>query len=133
MQVRIAAVVLLLSAAWAVGQPQVQPDQSSDGRFPAVFTSVEEASTWARAQFAGGRVDQVEAGAGDCLVVFLHGSGVPVARIALYRKDSSRWQFVSYHPPPSGSGEFLRASAADGKIILIGEKSGRTWPLPTAD
>ena len=131
MQVRLAVVVLLLATAWAAGQ--AQPGQSGDVRFPVAFVSATEASTWARGQFAGGRVDRIEADSGGCLVVFLHGSGVPVVRIALYRKESSRWQFVSQTAPPAGSGEFLRASSADGKIILIGERSGRIWPLPASD
>ena len=109
MQARLAVIVLLLATAWAAGQ--AQPGQSGDVRFPAVFVSATEASTWARGQFAG----------------------VPVVRIALYRRESSRWQFVSQTAPPPGSDEFLRASSADGKIILIGERSGRIWPLAASD
>ncbi|MFZ5494135.1 MAG: hypothetical protein ACOZE5_02200 [Verrucomicrobiota bacterium] len=123
--------LLLLTAGSLIAE--TGPGSPENTRFPAAFDSVDTAAQWARRQFAGGRVAEVAADSGKYLVVFLHGSGVPVVEIGLYRKKLFRWRFVKKVPPPSGSREFLHASAADGQIVLIGEKTGRTWPLAPAD
>jgi hypothetical protein len=98
--------------------------------FPAEFASGEAAAEWARASFAGGKVDTIGTNAGRHLVVFQHGSGRPVVRIGLYRKEGRKWRLMAGFAPPTDAHEFLTASVRRGNIVLIGERSGRVWPLP---
>lgn len=93
---------------------------------PGSFASVSEARSWASQSGAGGRVDQLELPGRDALVVFQHGSGVPVIKIGIYRRGLSRWALIAQPGVPGGHrGEFLRASAQGSLISVTGERSGQ--------
>lgn len=100
-----------------------------EGAFPAVFPSPAAALVYADALFAGGRVDEVRIGRTSYLVVMQHGSGVPVLGIAVYRRGLAGWRRLEVPSAPRTHFDFVRASAADGKIILTEERSRRPWVL----
>lgn|SRR5690606_4952358 len=102
-------------------------------RFPPEFESVDAATKWVRGTFAGGKVETVKPATGTHLVIFEHGSGIPVIRIGLYQRTSDKWRLTADFPPPSQSGEFLTPSVRDDRIVLVGERSGRIWPLPESE
>lgn len=67
-------------------------------------------------------------GAEHYLVLFQHGSGIPVLGFAqVYRREGERWTLLAKAEIPHF--EFLKAVALEGKIVAIGEKSGSKTPI----
>lgn len=93
---------------------------------PGSFASADEARSWTAQSAAGGRVDQLALPGRDALVVFQHGSGVPVIKIGVYRRGLFRWTLIAQPGVPGGHrSEFLRASAQGSLISVTGERSGQ--------
>ena len=128
----LSCLIILATAAFAAEKPSQLQKRTEPDRFPAEFESANAAARWVRDTFVSGKVEIVEPAAGARLIVFEHGSGIPVLGIGLYRKVSSKWQRMGVFRPPSQSGEFLGASVENGAIVLIGERTGRVWPFPEA-
>lgn len=107
----------------------LQSEARQDGHgWPAVFGSTEAAITYANASPGGGRVDEVRIDPDSFLVVFRHGSGIHVIGIAVYRRNLGQWELVA-RPPRRAYGDFLRATAVEGKIVATGVTTGTTWVL----
>lgn len=98
------------------------------GELPATFDSAEAATTYVHAPSTGGRVDQVRIGLNSFLVVFVHGSGVPVIKIAVYRRSLWHWELAAQPPRPPFS-DHLSATVVGGKIVVTGRRTGKTWVL----
>lgn len=98
-----------------------------EGVLPDRFSSYDAAIDYSKSLFAGGRVDRVQLGSANYLVVIQHGSGRPVLGIAVYQEKFRRWERVPADRPPVF--DFVYASAQDGKIILKEERSQRVWTL----
>lgn len=96
---------------------------------PDSFASVEDARSWARGHPTGGHVDELELPGRDALVVFPHGSGIPVIKVGVYRRGMMRWKLVAQPGVPAGlRGEFLTATAEGAHVSVTGERSGtRSW------
>ena len=104
------------------------------GVFPPTLSSYDSAMEYVRYLQVRGRVDRVRIGMSSFIVVFQHGSGIPVVKIAVYRRTLWSWKFVAEPRPkisPDASlvSEFLRATVSDGKIMVVGERSNRSWLL----
>ena len=123
----IGGVAILLLAGCAREDVGALRSAACKGVFPTTLVSAEAAKIYTGALFAGGRVDQVRVGLRGYLVIFHHGSGIPVIRIAVYRRSWWDWKLVAEPRPPVP--EFMHAVAADGRIIVVEEQSGRKWPL----
>ena len=104
-----------------------QKTLSVSQRFPARFSSSGAANEYLKQSPTRGRIDRVRIGMKFFLVVFTHGSGVPVTGIAIYERHLWAWELVADVPPP-GMG-FMRAAALDGKIVAISERLAKTWTL----
>ena len=117
----------LLCTGCASDNAEMLERTARDGIFPPTLAARESATALTRAFFAGGHVDSVRVGLTSYLVVFRHGSGIPVTGIAVYRSELGRWRLVAEPKPPAV--EFFRAEAADGKILLRGERSRQTWVI----
>lgn len=105
------------------------------GDFPIALNSSADAEKYVRLLHIRGRVDHVSIGLARYMVVFQHGSGLPVIKIAVYRRSLSEWKLVA-EPTPAHSkndaprdAEFLKATASSGKIMVVGERSKIAWFL----
>jgi len=98
-----------------------------NGQIPATLSSLEAAVTYKNATFAGGKIDEIRLGLSKYIVIFIHGSGVPVVEIAVYRRNIWHWELMSVRPPPTFG--FLSAVASQGKIVTVVRGSTQTWPL----
>src|SRR4051812_31869630 len=123
------ACLVLLYACCAAYDPEVTKRAAREGILPGAFPSQEAALAYTGALFAGGRVDPVRIGSVNYMVVMQHGSGVPLLGIGVYRKGVFGWRRVEVPRAPRPHFDFVRASEADGKIILTEERSRRTWIL----
>ena len=128
----VLACAVLLFAGCGVSDEEIKSLRSEARKgwntWPVIFDSTEAATTYAHALPVGGRVDQVRIGLDDFLVIFAHGSGVPVVNIAVYRRNLLRWERVAQPPRPPFS-DHLTATAAGGKIMVTGQRTGSTWVL----
>ena len=126
------ALLLLLPLFALLGcasdDPEALKQAARKGEFPATFSSEESARKFVGYLFAGGRVDRVRIGLSAYLVVYQHGSGIPVTRIGIYRRVRLHWRLISEQRPPRTI-EHLSAESENGKLLARGDKSGRTWTL----
>lgn len=126
------ALLLLLPLFALLGcaedDPEALKQAARKGEFPATFGSEESARKYVGHLFAGGRVDRVRIGMSAYLVVYRHGSGIPVTGIALYRKAGLSWRLISKPPVPFRLGH-LQAEARDGKIYVRSDRAEGNWLL----
>jgi hypothetical protein len=120
-----AAVLVLCCAGCASDRPEDLRRAAREGVFPATLASDEAALAYTRGFFVGGHVEKVRIGLTSYLVVFEHGSGLPIIRIGVYRRIVGRWQLVA--SPEFGRGEDLKVETSDGKIFVRGLHSKQTW------
>lgn len=121
--------LVMIVAGCAAYDAEAIKRSASEGTIPETFTSYEAALAYTNALRAGGRVDHVRVGSTSYMVVMQHGSGVPLLGIAVYRKGVFGWHRVEVPRAPRPHFDFVRASEADGKIILTEERSRRVWIL----
>jgi hypothetical protein len=95
------------------------------------LSSHESAQEYVRQLHIRGRVDRVRIGWSRFLVVFQHGSGIPVTRIAIYQLKRFRWELISEPRPPIS--DHLSAVAADGKIVVLGQRTSQASVLYDPD
>lgn len=93
--------------------------------FPSSFASHESAATYVKAFHVGGRIENVQVGIASYMVIFEHGSGVPVIRIGVYRQVGERLYLVS--SPEFGRGELLITEVSGGMIWVRGQHSNQRW------
>lgn len=107
---------------------EVLKQAARKGEFPVTFSSEESARKYVGHLFAHGRVDHLRIGLSAYLVVYQHGSGIPVVRIGIYRRAGLRWRLISEQHSPT-TAEHLGTESEHGKLVTRGERSGRTWVL----
>lgn len=130
MKTRIIALALLMLslAGCASPDPEALKMAARKGEFPATLGSVDSVRIYLRHLSAGGQSQRVRLGLKSYRVVFQNGSGFAVVKIAVYRRTGWRWHLISVQSPPA-SAEFFSAESMDGKIIVRGDRSEKTWVL----
>ena len=94
-------------------------------RGPASFVSREEAEQFAKQCFAGGVVEMLKAGKKKVMILYIHGSGVPLLAITAYIFSNKKWQLAGEFQPPSSV--FYKAVVEDCKIVIVEEKTNKKW------
>jgi hypothetical protein len=93
---------ILLTSGCVSDNPEALKSAARKGVFPATLASHESALEYIRQLYIRGHVDRVRIGLSRFMVVFQHGSGLPVTRIAVYQREGWRWKLVSELSPPGG-------------------------------
>lgn len=115
---------LVMSAVLCAGCATNGPTPRNTG-VPARFATSAEADDYVSHLFVGGEVNEVAIGRVHYLVVIRHGSGLPIlGHLQVYRQEGRHWSWIAEARIPRI--EFARAEALDGKIVVIGRKSGQT-------
>jgi hypothetical protein len=79
--------------------------------------------------FAGGRIDFVEVGQEEVLVLQTYGSGVPVIAIGTYRYSAGQWILASEWRPEII--QFYTVKEQNGVVVAVGNTTGEQWVLLT--
>lgn len=119
---------LIAFAALLVGCAGTSVDarkpHADDDFVPSTFETRQDVDRYIAALFAGGRADEVLVGRNRYLVLFRHGSGVPIlGLVRVYVEKGRRWTFLKEAAVPRF--EFANAEQFDGKIFSVGVSSGQ--------
>src|SRR5687768_13658694 len=124
---RIIALSSLFILGCASDDPDILRGAARKGVFLPTLSSHEAALEYARNLNPRGRVDRVRIGWSTFMVVFQHGSGIPVTKIAVYQREGFRWRLVSEPIPPFS--DHMSAVAKKGKIVVVGSRTNQTSVL----
>ena len=109
----------------------VAAEKLPDSLYPQWFGSRERAETYAHGLFAGGDVEILRVADKDVLVLYVHGSGVPIIGIAVYRFSDGLWKLAARFRPVTT--EDHKAIVAGKEVVVVGEKTKQRWPLLKLD
>jgi hypothetical protein len=96
---------------------------------PTSFDTSAAAAEYVKQLFAGGRIDFVEVGQEEVLVLQTYGSGVPVIAIGTYRYSAGQWILASEWRPEII--EFYTVKEQNGVVVAVGNTTGEQWVLLT--
>jgi hypothetical protein len=96
---------------------------------PTSFSTSAAAIAFANQLFAGGKVDIVNVGQQQVLVLQTFGSGVPVVAIGTYLNVGGQWVLASEWRPQVI--QFYTVKEDHGSVVAVGNTTGEEWVLLT--
>jgi len=127
MKRRLLAISLTILGACFASDNAALKQAERKRTFPSSFASYESAETYVQSFHVGGRIENVQIGIASYMLIFEHGSGVPVIRIGVYRRVGERMYLVS--TPEFGHGELLITEVSGGMIWVRGQYSNQRWVI----
>jgi hypothetical protein len=94
---------------------------------PTSFDTSAAATAYVNQLGAGGRLDTVNVGQEQVLVLQTFGSGVPVIAIATYRYVGGQWLLASEWRPQII--QFYTVKVDNGDVVAVGNTTGEEWVL----
>jgi hypothetical protein len=94
---------------------------------PTSFTTAAAAADYANQLFVGGKVDIVNVGQQQVLVLQTFGSGVPIVAIGTYLNVGGQWVLASEWRPQIT--QLYTVKADNGNVVAVGNTTGEEWVL----